>query len=199
MQQPWFVWGCLVLIAAAAIVASAMSPLLAWRQPIYIIAGFAGILALTILLFQPLLMVRQMPGLKITQRRNIHLWLGVGLILAVVIHILGLWITSPPDVVDALLFNSPTPFSVWGVVAMWALLLSTCVVVLRRRFWSGFSVRAWQRLHRGLGLVIVVCTVVHTVLIDGAMEPFTKSLLCLAVILASMAARITAGSKPETL
>ena len=31
--------------------------------------------------------------------------------VAVVIHVAGLWITSPPDMIDALLFTSPTPFS----------------------------------------------------------------------------------------
>lgn len=41
-----------------------------------------------------------------------------------ILHVVGLWVTSPPDVIDALLFWSPTPFSFCGVVAMWAVFAS---------------------------------------------------------------------------
>ena len=40
--------------------------------------------------------------------------------LTVIVHVAGLWLTSPPDVIDVLLFRSPTPFSAWGAIAMWA-------------------------------------------------------------------------------
>jgi hypothetical protein len=43
------------------------------------------------------------------------------LVVAVVVHVGGLWITSPPDMIDALLLTSPTPFSAFGVIAMWAI------------------------------------------------------------------------------
>ena len=55
------------------------------------------------------------------------------LVVAVVIHVAALWITSPPDVVDALLFASPTPFSAWGVIAMWAVFAAALLAALRRR------------------------------------------------------------------
>ena len=37
------IWTALVLAILAPIAAAATSPLLAWRQPVYIAAGFAGI------------------------------------------------------------------------------------------------------------------------------------------------------------
>ena len=46
------VWGALVLAVAVPLLAAAASPLLAWRQPVYIAAGFAGILGLGALLIQ---------------------------------------------------------------------------------------------------------------------------------------------------
>lgn len=183
-SQPWIVWGGLGLIVTVALVASVMSPLLAWRQPIYIIASIAGVFSLVLLLFQPLLMLRKMPGVRISQGRKIHRWVGLSLVSCVVIHVLGLWITSPPDVIDALLFSSPTQFTPWGVVAMWAVFLSAGVVAVRRRLTS--TLINWQRLHRGLGFVIVVGSVVHAFLIDGTMETWSKSVLCLAVITATI-------------
>jgi hypothetical protein len=104
------------------IAAAAASPLLAWRQPVYIIAGFAGIAAMALLLLQPLLAAGLLPGLTRSARaphppldRRLRLF---GLVVG---HVGGLWVTSPPDVIDALTFSSPTPFSAWGVIAMWAL------------------------------------------------------------------------------
>ena len=95
-------------------------PLLAWREPIYITAGFAGVISMCLLLIQPLLADRLLPGLTPVAGRHWHRWCGLALVAAILIHVGGLWITSPPDVIDALLFVSPTPFSAWGVIAMWA-------------------------------------------------------------------------------
>lgn len=116
----WVIWATVTVAAAAALGVAAFSPLLAWRSPIYIAAGFAGILALVILLLQPLLAGGLLAGIQGQAARRGHRLLGVALLLAVLAHVGGLWITSPPDVVDALLFRSPTVFSVWGVIAMWA-------------------------------------------------------------------------------
>lgn len=192
-SRPWFVWGCLILIATVAMVAPVFSPLLAWRQPVYIVASFAGVLSLVILLFQPLLMLRKMPGIPISQGRRIHRWVGIGLLSCVAIHVLGLWMTSPPDVVDALLFRSPTLFTPWGVVAMWAVFLSAGIVAVRQRLTS--KTLTWQRLHRSLGFVIVVGSVVHAYLIDGTMEWWSKTLLCLAVVIATIITLTTARFK----
>lgn len=105
----------LALAIAVPIIAAAQSSLLQWRDPIYIIAGFSGVLALALLLVPPLMIVEALPG---APGRRIHVWTGVDLVLTVAVHVAGLWILSPPDMVDVLLFRSPTPFAVWGVVAM---------------------------------------------------------------------------------
>ena len=101
-----------------------------------------------------------------------------------IIHVAGLWITSPPDVVDALLFRSPTPFSAWGVVAMWAVFASTLLAALRWRLRLG--PRLWRLCHTALAAVIVVGTVVHAVLIEGTMGTASKFFLC-ALVLAAFA------------
>ncbi len=51
----FLIWAALVIAIAVPVIAAAFSPLLAWRAPVYIIAGFAGILAMGLLLFQPVL------------------------------------------------------------------------------------------------------------------------------------------------
>jgi len=134
--------------------AAAMSPLLAWREPIYIVAGFAGIIAITLMLLQPVLAAGYLPGLSIRRGRDLHRWVGCALVLSLVIHVAGLWLTSPPDVVDALLFNSPTPFSNWGVIAMWAVFASACLALFRRRFRSRLGL--WRLSHKSLAGVIVI-------------------------------------------
>ena len=179
-----FIWSALCLVGILPLVAAVQSPLLAWREPIYIVAGFAGVVALALLLFQPLLMGGELPGVPRTRGRRIHFWIGSLLVVCVIIHVVGLWITSPPDVVDALLFVSATSFSVWGVVAMWAVFCAALVAVLRRRM--RIRPRIWRRLHTGLAVVIVVGSVVHAMLIDGTMETVSKAILCLFALLATV-------------
>ena len=106
--------------------------------------------------------------------------------LLIVVHIVGLWITSPPDVIDALLFVSPTPFSVWGVVAMWAALFAACLAALRRKL--SLRARSWRWSHKTLVTVIVTGTVVHAMLIEGTMEVYSKAILCGLVIAATVLA-----------
>ena len=81
-----------------------MSPQLGWRGPDYVIAGFAGIVALGLALVQPLLIGGYLPGLQAYRGRRAHHWIGGALVVAIVIHVAGLWITSPPDMIDALTF-----------------------------------------------------------------------------------------------
>lgn len=176
------VWAVLVVAIAVPIAAAAASPLLAWRSPVYIAAGFAGIIAMALLLVQPLLIGGYLPGLPAPRGRRIHRVIGVGLVVAVAIHVVGLWITSPPDVIDALLFASPTPFSDWGVIAMWAVIGSAVLAAFRRRF--RLRVRAWRLAHTSLAAIIVVCSVVHALLIEGTMETLSKVALCSLVVLA---------------
>ena len=166
------------------IVAAAASPLLAWRDAVYIVAGFAGIIALCLVLVQPLLVGGYLPGLQAYRGRRAHRWIGAALAVAVVIHVVGLWITSPPDMVDALLFASPTPFSVWGVVAMWAIFAVALLAAFRRRF--RLRPRTWRIAHMGLALVIVVGGVIHGMLIEGAMETVSKAALCALVLVVTV-------------
>ncbi len=178
------VWAALAVAVAVPIAAAATSPLLAWRDPIYIGAGFAGIVALSLMLVQPLLAGGYLPGLSPYRGRRLHRWIGGLLVVAVVIHVGGLWITSPPDVVDALLFVSPTPFSNWGVVAMWAVFAVAGLAAFRRRL--RLSPRTWRIAHAILAVVIVVGSVVHGILIEGTMETVSKAALCALVLVATM-------------
>ncbi len=165
------------------LVAAAASPLLAWRDPVYVAAGFAGVVALGLLLLQPLLAGGYLPGLRGRLRRRLHGWVGAGLVLAVVVHLGALWLTSAPDVVDALLFRSPTPFSAWGVVAMWAVFATALLAALRRRL--RLRLIAWRLYHMALAAVMVVGSVVHAMLIDGTMEILSKGVLSAVVVAAA--------------
>jgi predicted ferric reductase len=169
---------------AVPLAAAAMSPLLAWRDPVYITAGFAGVVALGLMLVQPLLIAGYFGELPPRQARRVHRWIGAALVAAVIVHVAGLWITSPPDVIDALLFRSPTPFSAWGVVAFGAILVVAALAALRRRL--GLSPRAWRISHAALAPIIVVGTVVHAILIEGTMETISKAALCTLVAAAAI-------------
>jgi hypothetical protein len=59
--------------------------------------------------------------------------MGSLLVALVLVHVGGLLIASPPDAIDALLLRSPTPFSVWGVLAMWATFAAALLAALRER------------------------------------------------------------------
>ena len=178
------IWAALAAVICVPIAAAAASPLLEWRGPVYILGGFAGIIALGILLVQPLLIGGYLPGPSAYRRRRAHLWIGGVLVGAVVVHVAGLWITSPPDMIDALLFTSPTPFSAFGVIAMWAIFAVALLAALRRRL--GLRPRTWRIAHTLLAVVIVVGSVVHALLIEGAMETVTKAVLCALVLAATI-------------
>ena len=184
MTRVTLIWVALASAVCVPIAAAAASPLLAWRDPVYILAGFAGIIALGLVLVQPLLIGGYLPGLSARIGRRAHPWIGGALVVAVVIHIGGLWITSPPDMIDALLFASPTPFSPWGVTAMWAIFAVALLAALRRRL--GLRLRTWRIAHMLLAIVIVVGSVVHAILIEGTMETFSKAALCALVLAAAI-------------
>ena len=198
MARATLIWVALVLAVCVPIAAAAASPLLAWRGPIYILAGFAGIVGLGILLFQPLLIGGYLPALSARLGRRAHRWIGGALVAAVVIHVAGLWITSPPDMIDALLLTSPTPFSPFGVIAMWLIFAVALLAALRNRL--GLRLRTWRIAHLLLAIVIVVGSVVHGILIEGTMETISKAALCALVLAAALIvltglwARIKRGS-----
>jgi predicted ferric reductase len=121
-----------------------------------------------------------LPGLLGYRGRRAHHWIGGALVAAVVVHVAGLWITSPPDMIDALLFASPTPFSPFGVLAMWAIFAVALLAAMRRRL--GLRPRTWRVAHMSLAIVIVVGSVLHCILIEGAMEMVSKVALCALVL-----------------
>ncbi len=170
------IWVALGTAIAVPIAVAATSPLLAWRDPVYIAAGFAGVVAMALVLIQPLLAGGYLPGLPGRHGRRVHRWIGGALVVAVVVHVAGLWLTSPPDVIDALLFVSPTPFSVWGVVAMWALFAAALLAALRWRL--RIRPQLWRLGHTALAAVVVVGSVVHAMLIEGTMGTTSKAALC---------------------
>jgi predicted ferric reductase len=193
------IWAALAAAICVPIAAAATSPLLAWRGPVYILAGFAGIIALGLVLVQPLLIAGYLPGLSGRIGRRGHLWIGGALVAAVLIHVAGLWITSPPDMIDALLLVSPTPFSPFGVIAMWAIFAVALLAALRRRL--GLRPRTWRIAHMLLAIVIIGGSVAHAMLIEGAMETATKAALCALVLAAAIKVMVDLRvfRKPATL
>jgi hypothetical protein len=176
------IWALLAAAIFVPIAAAAASPFLEWRGPVYILAGFAGIIALGLMLVQPLLIGGYLPGLPSYRGRRVHHWIGGALVVALVIHVVGLWITSPPDMIDALLFSSPTPFSPWGVIAMWAIFAVALLAAFRRRL----GLRWWRTAHISLAVVILVGSVVHAMLVEGTMETVSKAALCALVLAAAI-------------
>jgi predicted ferric reductase len=194
------IWAALVAAICVPIAFAAASPQLEWRGPIYILAGFAGIIALGVLLVQPLLIAGYLPGLSAYRGRRAHHWIGGALVVAVVVHVAGLWITSPPDMIDALTLTSPTPFSPFGVIAMWAIFAVALLAAFRRRL----GLRTWRIVHMPLAAIIVVGGVVHAMLIEGTMETVSKAALCALVlaaaikVIADVVRRMRATSRGES-
>lgn len=175
------IWAAFAVAVGVPLAAAAMSPLLEWRGPVYIIAGFAGIVGLGLMLLQPLLIGGYLPGLSARLGRRAHHWIGGALVVAILIHVGGLWFTSPPDMIDALLFESPTPFSPFGVIAMWAIFAVALLAIFRRRL----RPRTWRTAHMLLAIVIVIGSVIHGLLIEGTMETISKAALCALVLAAT--------------
>ena len=98
--------------------------------------------------------------------------------MAVLLHVGGLWISGPPDMIGALLRTSPTPFSLFRVIAMWAIFAVALLAAARWRL--GLRPRTWRIAHTILAVVIVVGSVVRGLLIDGRWRrcrsrPFARS------------------------
>lgn len=155
---------------------------LAYRGAVYILASFAGIIALGLMLVQPLLIGGYLPGPSAYRARRAHHWVGGALVVMVLIHVAGLWFSSPPDMIDALLFVSPTPFSPFGVIAMWAIFAVALLAALRRRL----GLRTFRIAHMSLALVVVIGSVVHGMLVEGTMETMSKAALCALVLAAAI-------------
>jgi len=102
---------------------------------------------------------------------------------------------------DALTFASPTPFSPFGVIAMWAIFAVPLLAAFRRRL----GLRRFRIFHMALAAVIVVGTVVHATLIEGTMETLSKASLCMLVfgaatkVMADLVRRLRAASRRQAL
>ena len=192
LRHPLLIWTALAAALAVPLAVAATSPLLAWREPIYIAGAFAGVVGLALLLLQPLLAGNYLPGLTARRSRHLNAWVGAGLLAAVLVHVAGLWLTSPPDVIDALLFRSPTPFAAWGVIAMWAVFATALLATFRHRLRLRPTV--WRACHLTLATVIVTGTVVHALLIEGTMGTLSKAAL-LALVLAA-AVKVVVDRRP---
>jgi predicted ferric reductase len=177
-------WPALAAAVGIPIAVAANSPQLAWRDPVYVAAGFAGVIAMALLLVQPLLVRGYLTGLSGRRGRRMHRRVGGVLFAAVVLHVAGLWVTSPPDVVDALLFRSPTPFSVWGVIALWAVFAAALLGAFRQRLHLGAHL--WRFAHSVLAMVVVVGSVIHAMQIEGTMGAVSKAMLCALALAATV-------------
>lgn len=114
------------------------------------------------------------------QARHLHRYVGAALVVAVVVHVVGLWVYSPPDVIDALTFTSPTPFSPFGVIAMWAVFGAALLAALRQRI----APRLWRLGHTGCVVLVALGTVLHAQLIQGTMGIYSKAALSLMILAA---------------
>lgn len=176
----------IVLVLTVPLLLASLSPLLAGRSWPYVIGGLAGVVGFSLLFVQPLLAAGLAWQAPLRRQRRWHRVCGALLFLAVIVHVAGLYLASPPDMLDALLLVAPAPFSLYGVMALWALLLIVATLVLRRQ--ARFRLRLWKWIHLILGVVIVLASVIHAWMIDGAMNTSSKQitsvLICLALVLA---------------
>lgn len=179
-------WVGVIAVMVVPVAIAAFSPYLASRSVAYVVGGFAGIVCLSAFFLQPLLPADYLPGTMGPAGRRMHRWIGAAIVLAVALHVAGLYVTSPSDTMDALLLVSPTPFSVYGVTAMWGVVVTTILVLFRRRLRRRYAI--WRLVHNVVGAVVVVATVVHALQIEGAMEPVSKWMLCLAVVVSTSVA-----------
>jgi hypothetical protein len=176
-------WSGVAALMAAPVAIAAFSPYLAYRDAAYIVGGFAGIVCLSLLVLQPLLPAGYLAGSRGPAGRRWHRRLGAAIVAAVALHVGGLYLASPADTLDALMLVSPTPFSVYGVTAMWGVAATAVLVLLRRRL--GLRASVWRLIHNALAAVVVAATVIHALQIEGAMEPVSKWALCAAVAVAT--------------
>ena len=191
----WFLLAAGLLIPVGL---AAASPLQASREPLWIFGGMAGVVALALLLVQPMLAAGLLQGLSIPAARRWHRWIGATIVAAVVLHVGGLYLYSPSDVTDALLLVAPTPFAVYGVIGLWSVVLTALLVAVRSR--SGLRYATWRIVHNALALVVVVASIVHAILIEGAMDLVSKAILCVLVFAATMIAllRIHVRRRPSS-
>lgn len=182
------IWLALATLMTVPVIDAALSPYLSYRSIVYIAGGFAGILGLCLLLPQPLLGARVLPGLGPMAAARWHQRIGIALVFCVVVHVVGLYLTSPMDTIDVLLLRAPTPFSLYGFLAFWGVVLTALLVALRRVI--RVRPRVWLWGHNLLALGVVIATAIHALRIQGAMGAVSKAVLVGAVVVATLASLI---------
>lgn len=176
-------WIVVAVIAIVPVVAAAASPLQRGRELLWVIGGMAGVVALSLLFVQPLLTATAPTLLPAARGLRWHRWSGIAIGLSVLLHVGALYAYSPEDVMDALLLVAPTPFSLYGVISLWCVVLTAALAAARRRLRLGH--RRWRIAHSVLAVAIVSAGAVHAVLIEGAMEDVSKYAICLAALAAT--------------
>ena len=76
---------------------------------------------------------------------------------------------------------------------MWAIFAVALLAALRRRL--GLRLRAWRLIHIPLAIIIVACSVIHCLLIEGTMETISKAVLCALVLAATIKVVADLGRK----
>jgi predicted ferric reductase len=178
-------WGLLAVCVLIPVGIAATNPLQASRDALWIAGGMAGVLALALLLLQPLLAAGALPGPTVPTARRWHRWLGATVVALTGLHIVGLYLSSPEDIADALLLVAPTPFSVYGVIGLGGVVLTAALVAFRSRL--GLRHASWRMLHNGLALIVVMSSIAHALLIEGAMGTVSKAVLCGLVLSVTVA------------
>ncbi|MCX8996651.1 ferric reductase-like transmembrane domain-containing protein [Rhizobiaceae bacterium BDR2-2] len=179
-------WTAVGLVAVLPVAVAAASPLLNGRDAIWIAGGMAGVLALSTLFLQPLFVANRLPGTRGRTGLSWHRLTGAVTLLLVIAHVGGLYIYSPEDIADALLLVAPTPFSLYGVIGLVALLLTAALAAGRRRL--RLAPALWRALHMLLAATATIAGIVHAWMIEGAMGDMTKAMICAAALLATLLA-----------
>lgn len=181
-------WLVIAAIAAVPVVAASLSPLQRGREFLWVTGGMAGVVALSLLFVQPLLTAAAPRLLPAPDGLRWHRFGGGAIVVTVALHVGALYAYSPDDVTDALLLVAPTPFSLYGVISLWCLVLTAVLAVTRRRL--RMATRPWRIVHSMLGVAIVAAGAIHAVQIEGAMETYSKLAICLAALAATTAGAI---------
>ncbi len=180
------VWFFLAAAVCVPVVIAATNPLQSSREAMWIFGGMAGVVALALLLVQPVLVAGLVPEAPVLVMRRWHRWIGTVVVVGVLLHVGGLYLYSPDDTTDALLLVAPTPFAVYGVIGLWSAVLTGVLVAMRTK--SGLRYAIWRVVHNVLSLVVVVSSIVHAILIEGAMGSVSKAILCALILAATMTA-----------
>ncbi|MBW9080720.1 ferric reductase-like transmembrane domain-containing protein [Rhizobium pusense] len=180
-QVALLIWIGLALVMIGPIVIAATSPYLAYRTAVHIAGGLAGIIGMALLLVQPLLAAGWLPGVGLPRLRTLHRWVGIAIVVAVLLHVGFLYLTSPLDTMDALLFVAPAPFSVFGVTSMWVIVLTVLLSITRRILKLPYG--TWRLIHSVLAAIVAATTAMHAFLIQGTMGPNSKLIVILVMLI----------------